>query len=87
MTKRLPLAALFAAASLALAAPAAAATHASIQHEVRSAVSGSGQVFARLDGGVATIHGDLESLDRNAAAQAALAYPGVERVVNLVPQS
>ena len=72
------------AGALAVAGPASAITTGSVYTDVRSAVSGSGNVNVSVTDGVATLTGNTDYLSRTAAARAALAHPDVDRVVNLI---
>lgn len=79
------------AAALVLAAcaagPAAAITTGSLNGDVQSALSGSGNVNVSVRNGVATLTGYADTLSRLAVERVARADPRVKRVVNLVLQS
>lgn len=80
----------FAAAALSaalVAGPASAITTGSLQGDVQSAVSGSGNVNVTIRDGVATLTGNADYSSKAAAARAALADPSVTRVINLISAS
>lgn len=63
---------------------AAALGPASLQTQVRSAVT-KGNVMARLDGTTVVLNGQVDSLfDRDRAVAAAKRYEGVEKVVDRI---
>ena len=71
----------------ALAGPASALTTGSLEGDVQSSISGSGNVNVTVSEGVATLTGNTDSISKAAAARAAQASPEVDRVVNLIDAS
>lgn len=69
------------------AAPASAITTGSLQGDIQSAISGSGNVNVSLRDGVATLTGNADSSSKAAVGRAALASPDVDRVINLIDAS
>ncbi len=70
--------------SALVAGPASAITTGSLQGDVQSAISGSGNVNVTVNDGVATLTGNTDALSRAAAARAALNDPSVDSVINLI---
>jgi len=57
----------------------------SLRATVQWAAGSSGQVNVALNDGVATLFGYVESVyDENRVKRAALNYPGVERIIDLI---
>lgn len=71
-------------AAVVLAGVAAAPAAASIQSDVRQAISGSGQINVTVKDGVATLTGYGDTASRIAAERAALKHAEVDSVVNQV---
>ena len=70
-----------------VAAPASAFAPGSLAGDVQGAISSDGSVNVSLTNGVATLTGNADQLSKVAAGRAALASPGVDRIVNLIDAS
>lgn len=72
------------ASAVAFTAPASAVSTGNVFQDVKSATSGSGQIRVNVNGNTATLFGYSDKTDAKAAERAALAAPGIDRVINRI---
>ena len=69
----------------ALAGPASAITSTgNLLQDVHSALTGEGNITAKVSGNTVTLIGSASALDKINAERAAASYPNVDRVINLI---
>ena len=69
----------------ALAGPASAiTTTGNLMQDVHSALTGEGNITAKVSGNTVTLIGNASALDKVNAERVAASYPNVDRVINLI---
>ena len=69
----------------ALAGPASAITSTgNLMQDVHSALTGEGNITAKVSGNTVTLIGNASALDKVNAERVAASYPNVDRVINLI---
>jgi osmotically-inducible protein OsmY len=69
----------------ALAGPASAITSTgNLLQDVHSALTGEGNITAKVSGNTVTLIGNASALDKVNAERVAASYPNVDRVINLI---